>query len=142
MANTAELISKVTNFVQTDIWRIRLNDLSGKRFFLIKILRVVLLALKGFQEDNIPLRASALTFFSLLSVVPVVAMAFGVAKGFGLEELLEKQLMEQFAGQEEIMNQILAFSNSMLENTKGGLIAGIGLIFLASRCTTSHQRFI
>ena len=130
ISKATESISKATHYVQTDIWRVRLQDLKGREHLLVRYLRVLLLALKGFREDNIPLRASALTFFSLLSVVPLMAMAFGVAKGFGLEALLEKELTDQFAGQEEILVQILSFSKSMLENTKGGLIAGFGMVFL------------
>ena len=70
--------SNVTRFIQflkTDIWRIRASTLSGKKSFWIRQLRIILLAVRGFDEDKCQLRASALTFYSLLSVVPVVAMA-------------------------------------------------------------------
>jgi len=89
-----------------------------------------MLALRGFDEDKCQLRASALTFYSLLSVVPVAAMAFGIAKGFGFEKLLQRLLLERLQGQEEVVTQIIAFSNSFLENTRGGLIAGIGVVVL------------
>lgn len=76
------------------------------------------------------MRASALTFFSLLSIVPVVAMAFGIAKGFHFEKMLQEKILEIFAGQEEALLKIFGFANTMLENTKGELIAGIGVIIL------------
>jgi membrane protein len=57
-------------------------------------------------------------------------MAFGIAKGFGFQKLLEKQLLEKFSGQEEVMMRIVDFSRSLLENTKGGMIIGIGIVFL------------
>jgi membrane protein len=91
---------------------------------------MIILAFRGFDEDRCLLRASSLTFYTLLSIVPVVAMFFGVAKGFGFERLLEKQLFERFPGQEEILSQVINFANSMLEQTRGGLIAGIGLLVL------------
>ncbi|MEE8383315.1 MAG: YhjD/YihY/BrkB family envelope integrity protein, partial [Thermodesulfobacteriota bacterium] len=118
------------NFVTTDIWRIRLKDLSRGRSFAIKQLRIVLLALRRFNEDKCQLRASALTFYSLLSIVPVVAMAFGVAKGFGFQEVLEKQLLEKFSGHEEVIVQVINFAQSLLENTEGGVVAGIGVVIL------------
>jgi membrane protein len=99
----------------------RLNDMPRKRSFLIRNLRIVLLALRGFNEDKCSLRASALTFFSLLSIVPVFAMAFGIAKGFGLEKIMEKQLLAKFPVQNEVMTNIIAFSHTLLENTKGAL---------------------
>ena len=124
------MISKIISFIKTDIWRIRLKDVSRGKSFLIKQLRVVFRALRGFNEDKCQLRASALTFYSLLSIVPVMAMAFGVAKGFGFEKLLEKQLLEKFAGQGEILTQVINFAHSLLENTQGGMVAGVGVAIL------------
>jgi membrane protein len=126
----AEMIGKIIHFLTVDIWRIRLKDLSRRRSFLIKQLRVVLVAGRGFAEDKCQLRASALTYYSLLSIVPVVAMAFGVAKGFGFEKVLENQLLEKFPGQEEVLTQVVGFAHALLENTKGGLVAGIGIALL------------
>jgi membrane protein len=124
------MISKLINFVTTDIWRIRLKDLSRGRSFAIKQLRMVLLALRRFNEDKCQLRASALTFYSLLSIVPVVAMAFGVAKGFGFQEVLEERLLEEFSGHKEVIVQVINFAQSLLENTEGGVVAGIGVVIL------------
>ncbi len=124
------MLSRIINFIKTDIWRIRLQDHPRKKIFFIKHLRVVLLALRGFYEDKCSLRASALTFYSLLSIVPVVALVFGIAKGFGSDKSLEKQLLEKFPGQEEVLMQVMGFARSLLEQTKGGMVAGIGLAVL------------
>jgi membrane protein len=61
-------------------------------WFLIRVLRIILLTFRGFIENKCQLRASSLTFYSLLSIVPVMAMAFGVAKGFGFQRTLEKEI--------------------------------------------------
>jgi membrane protein len=87
-------------------------------------------AVTEFFADQCSLRASALTFYTLLSIVPVFAVVFGIAKGFGLDKVLEKELMEQMAGQEQALERILTFSRNMLENTKGGLIAGVGVVLM------------
>jgi len=124
------MLSRIINFIKTDIWRIRLKDHPRRKIFFIKQLRVVLLAFRGFYENKCSLRASALTFYSLLSIVPVVALAFGIAKGFGADKSLEKQLLEKFPGQEEVFIQVTGFARSLLEETKGGMIAGIGVAIL------------
>jgi membrane protein len=124
------MVSKIIDFIKTDIWRIRLKNLPRTQIFFIKQLRVVLLSLRGFSENKCRLRASALTFYSLLSVVPVVALGFGVAKGFGSEKNLEKQLLEKFPGQEDVLMQVIGFAHTLLEETKGGMIAGIGVVVL------------
>jgi membrane protein len=125
-----DLISKFFAFIRIDIWRIRLDDLPFGKSFLIKQLRVIILAFRGYNEDRCILRASSLTFYTLLSIVPVAAMFFGIAKGFGFEKRLENQLFERFPGQEEILSQVIHFSDSLLDQTRGGLIAGAGLLVL------------
>jgi membrane protein len=123
-------ISKFFNFIKVDIWRIRLADLPFGKSFLIKQLRIIILAIRGYDEDKCFFRASSLTFYTLLSIVPVAAMFFGIAKGFGFEKVLEKRIYENFPGQQEVLSQVLNFSNSLLQETRGGLIAGIGLAVL------------
>ncbi len=94
------------------------------------MLRIFLISLNQFASDRCSLRASALTFFSLLSIVPVLAMSFGIAKGFGLDKLLREKLLENVQGQQEILTRIITFAETMLENTKGGLVAGVGVALL------------
>ncbi len=124
------LIAHGKNFIQTDIWRIRLKNLDGKKGLLVKSLRVLLIAAKEFVTDKCSLRSSALTFYSLLSIVPVIAMAFAIAKGFGVQNMLEEELLNQFAGQQEVLNKVIEYARAMLEQTKGGLLAGIGAVTL------------
>ncbi len=124
------MIAKLVDFISNGIWRIRVDNQPRHKSFLITQARIILLALRGFGEDKCQLRASALTFYTLLSIVPVLAMAFGISKGFGLEKLLERQLLEKIPGQQEVVTQMIGFARSMLENTQGGLIAGIGVAVL------------
>jgi membrane protein len=123
-------ITGIKNFIKTDIWNLNLGDLPKSKALLIKNLRIILLSIRGFTKDKCQVRASALTFYSLLSIVPLVAMFFGVAKGFGFEKLLEEQLQERFADNPEVLALLVNFSRSMLKNTSGGLIAGVGVFIL------------
>lgn len=124
------MLKKCLDFLREDIWRVNVGGLSKGKAYALEKLRIFFIALRGFKEDACPLRASALTFFTLLSIVPMVAMAFGIAKGFGFEKMLEKVLYEQLAGQGEAIEKIILFSQQLLENTKGGLVAGIGVAIL------------
>ncbi len=123
-------IKKAIRFVEYDVWRIPLSELSPRKTFLIRQLRILILAVRGFIEDKVHVRASALTYYTLFGMVPVVGLAFGIAKGFGLEKYLEDQLRQAFSGREEIMNWVLEFSQSMLKTASGGIVAGIGIIIL------------
>jgi len=122
--------ARLADFVKTDMSKLRLKDLPGWKAFIIRQLRVFVLAVRRYTADRCMQRASSLTFYSLLSIVPVFAMIFGIAKGFGFEKLLERQLYEEFAGQEAVLDRIINFAHSLLEETQGGVIAGIGLIVL------------
>ncbi len=134
------MLSRLLNFLKIDIWNIQSRHLSGKKYFLLRQLRLVLLAAHGTREDRLQLRASALTFYTLLAIVPILALAFAIAKGFGFEVLLENRLLKEFSGQEVVMQQVFSFAHNLLERTKGGMMAGIGVIvlFWASINVLSH----
>jgi len=130
MRTVRELFHKMIDFLKQDIWRIHRTNLPPKKSFFLTLLRVLILSIRGFDEDKCQLRASALTFYSLISIVPVAAMAFGIAKGFGFEKMLEAQLRNKFSGHEEVLDNVIGFAHSLLESTRGGLLAGVGLVVL------------
>ena len=123
------MIQKIAQFISRDMWRIRARRLPLSKSVSLRALRILVLSFREFDKDKCSLHASALTFFSLLSIVPVFAMAFGIAKGFGLENMLHERLMEM-DGQKEVIQKVIEFSESMLQNTKGGVIAGVGILLL------------
>jgi membrane protein len=122
--------TEMIRFLRGDIWRIRERDLPRPKSFLLRTLRVIVISIRGVSSERVALRASALTFYSLLSVVPVAAMVFGIAKGFGFENALERLLLTSLEGQEEIVKKIVDFAHALLEDVKGGFIAGLGLLIL------------
>jgi len=133
MEREKAMISKIIHFINIGIWEIRLKELDPLKAFFVKYLRIILLAAQGFFRDHCQKTASVLTYFSLLNVVPVVAVAFAISKGFGLEKMIEKQILqmaEKANWQADITNQIITFSHNLLNQAKGGIIAGVGVILL------------
>ena len=127
------MVSRLLTFFKTGIWEIRLKDLPPIEAFFMRYLRIILLASRGFIRDNCQKTASVLTYYSLLNIVPVVAVAFAMAKGFGLEKFIEKQILqmaEKANWQADITTQLISFSHNLLEQAKGGLIAGVGIVLL------------
>lgn len=117
-------------FFKTRIWTLRLADYPFVTRNLLSVLRIAILSGRFFLKNQCMLRASALTYYTLLALIPVAALAFAIAKGFGLYARLETWLRSSLVGQEEIAEKIITFSDNLLENTKGGVIAGIGAIAL------------
>ena len=112
------------------IWHTPLSELSKRKSFLFKQLRILVLAARGFSNHHVQLRASALTFYSLLSVIPIAAIAFAIAKGFGLDQNLEQELTSNFQSHQEVLNWLLKNARNALDATNGGYIAGVGIIVL------------
>jgi membrane protein len=123
-------ISRLTKFFIDDIWRITVEDTSKVLYAVIHFFRIIILAVNGFIKHKCLGKASSLTYYTLISVVPVVAMAFGIAKGFGFKEILEREIQNQLAGHEEVVNYLLQFTTKYLDNAQGGMIAGVGFAVL------------
>ena len=112
------------------IWNTPLAEISRGKTFLIKQMRIIVLAARGFSNDKVMLRASALTFYSLLSIIPVAAIAFAIAKGFGLDQTLEQLITNEFQAHQEVLNWLLLNARNALDETRGVYIAGVGMIIL------------
>ena len=112
------------------IWHTPLSEISKWKTFVYKQLRIILLAAKGFSNDKVNLRASALTFYSLLTVIPVAAIAFAIAKGFGLDQNLKQIIIDKFQSEQEVLKWLLQNAENAIAQTKGAYIAGVGMIIL------------
>jgi len=130
MAKIIEKYNAAKDFVFKDIWRADMDNMSNRKRSAFNILKVLIIAVRGFVENGCAVRASALTYFTLLSSVPVVALAFALAKGFGLENFVVDIIKDSFAANPETADYLISFASSMLENAKGGVIAGIGVVML------------
>ncbi|MDR0536883.1 MAG: YihY/virulence factor BrkB family protein [Tannerellaceae bacterium] len=125
-----ELARRVIYFVSYDIWRITAGEISGMRRLYINIIKTLILAVRGFMNESLPTKASALTYSTLLAIVPLLAVLIGIAKGFGFQNIVSRELMNYFPGHETEIVQSLGFVDGYLAQTKGGVIIGIGLVLL------------
>lgn len=87
-------VDQTWKFVSEDIWDIELTSLTKLKRWGVQSLRVVNLVVRGFREDECPLHASALTFNTLMAIVPILALSLSLARVFGGAELAETQLRE------------------------------------------------
>ncbi len=83
-------IWRFRKFITDDVWDIEIGSLSKARSLRIKSGRILHLVLKGFKDDECPLHASALTFSTLMSIVPILAISLAVVKGLGDPEPLKE----------------------------------------------------
>ncbi len=125
-----EKIRTFIKFITEDVWRITDSEVSIKQKKGYNFMKIVSLVVRRFTEDDLSNRASALTYSTLLSLVPLLAVLLSIAKGFGFHNIVESQLFDNFPGQREILTQTFDFVNLYMEQTKEGLFVGLGLILL------------
>lgn len=117
-------------FVEDDLWTLQKGDLSGRQWPVVRALRIVLIAVRRSLENSVQVRASALTYYTLMSLVPMVALAFGLARGFGLEEALHRVVSEHLADYPDLVDRIIGFADRLLARTGRGVVAGVGVAVL------------
>ena len=123
-------IDFIIQFFQTDIWRINQGDVSPVKFLFLEILKKLILAVRFFTAKRAMQKASALTYSTLLAIVPITAVVFAIARGFGYSKYIEVWFRGAFESQPQVAEVIIGFVNSYLVHTKSGVFLGIGLIFM------------
>lgn len=125
-----DLWKRIRRFFSEGLWHLRTRDRPIHQRIPLKALKLAILTFRGFMKGRAGLRATALTLNTLLSIVPVLALLFGIAKGFGLDRRMQDWILTHFPQQQQVLGQALQFAKSAIENTQGGLIAGTGVLFL------------
>jgi membrane protein len=125
------LVNRLINFITYDIWRTHDDELiDWKKANLFNFVKVFVLAIKNISRLNIVGKASALTYSTLLAIVPILAILFAVARGFGFQNIVQSELFKFFAGQETALTKALEFADTSLRYAQGGIFVGIGVILL------------
>jgi len=98
--------------------------------YLTKLYRIMYLTIRFFTEKRVMTQASALTYSTLLAIVPILSVVFAIARGFGYNKYIEIWFRDMLASQPQAADAIVGFVNSYLVHTKSGIFLGVGLIFM------------
>ena len=116
-------------FIFYDGWVLYGESIRESRIvgFFITIFSLVEL----FIEEKITRKAADLTYSTIMSIVPILAIIFAVAKGFGMEDMMWTQI-ENLIGAGDIMDQVLMSVSKSVEMTKAnsGWIFGVAVLAL------------
>jgi membrane protein len=100
---------------------------TGMAHYLVYVLKVAYLSVRSSYLDRLPFQANALTFITLLGLVPALAISFSLAKGLGFSEKLKDLVINEYtASQAEVLKYIISY----VENTKVGTLGMVGLVML------------
>lgn len=125
-----ERIKRLWTFVTYDIWRVTENEVSRTRSSIYFIIKTIILSVRRFTEDRIMNKASALTYSTLLSIVPLLAILFAIARGFGFSNIMENEFRNGFGQNQAAIETLLQFVDSYIAQTKSGVFIGVGLVLL------------
>lgn len=118
------------DFLSYRMWRKTSSELTGWRRILYSVLKTIVLVVRGFVNKDLNTRANALTYSLLFAIVPILAMILAVAKGFGMEEIIEQQLNKSFMGETNMVEHVMSFVERYLSTAQGGVFVGVGLLVL------------
>lgn len=109
------------------MWRISPSDLRQPFRFISSTLQVVYMTAKAFIFEDLYSRAASLTYSTMLSIVPMLAVIVGIAKGFGLQSLVHDTLLDLFPAQSREIDQAFIYVENYLQQVQGELFLGLGL---------------
>ncbi len=118
-------------FIERDIWNTDLTDLTGLKASAYSFLRMLYITATGIFRDRLPLRAAALTFTTLISIVPFLAIGLSVAKALGFKQRLEGMILAKIppAWPQELKDTVAGIF-SQVDATNFGTLGTIGLLLL------------
>lgn len=94
------------------------------------LVKFIILVWKDFTAKRVMASASQLTYSTLLATVPILAVVFAIARGFGYSIYIEEWFRSTLEAQPDACETIIGFVNSYLLHTKKGVFLGIGLVFM------------
>src|SRR5262249_49907571 len=130
-----QTVERVRHFFGSRIWSAPGNQAGRGRTFLYRAGRLVYATARGFREKQLTSRAAALTYYTVLSIVPLLAFTFSILKGFGVYQRLQREslgpyLHETFEGNPALLKafeQLMTF----VENTSVSGLSVVGVLVLA-----------
>lgn len=106
------------------VWADTRND------WRIDLIKTLNLSISSFMNAELQSRAAALTYRTLLAIVPALALLFAIGRGFGFQNLLQTQLFSYFPAQQKALEQAFGFVDSYLAQASEGIFVGVGIVFL------------
>lgn len=96
----------------------------------VNLAKTVNLSVRSILDTNLQQKAAALTFNTMLALVPTIAMIFAIGRGFGFQNLIESEIFNFVPVQREELSNVFTFVDSYLAQSSEGIFVGVGILFL------------
>lgn len=112
------------------VWAVNLASLSPMRASVVRSLRVGHMMIRELVDGQLNVRAASLVYTTLLSIVPVLAVAFALLKGFGVHQDLQPLLLQYVEPLGSEGAELVAAVIDRVEKLKVGRLGVLGLVVL------------
>ena len=116
-------------FFTRSLWRVSAGDVSRSRYTSYNLLKITIQTIKCFIKDRVWIRAAALSYTTIFSIIPILALLFAIAKGFGFANIMER-LLRGDAVENSTVDMVMTFIDNYLEFAKSGVFIGVGVVML------------
>ena len=123
-------IKSTVRHIRTVIWQTPQTNAPLWKRLPIEAVKRCILAVRLFTAKRVMSEASALTYSTLLAIVPILAVVFAIARGFGYNKYIEMWFREALQSQPQAAEAIVDFVNRYLVHTTGGIFLIVGLAFM------------
>ena len=90
--NKSTGLSGLIRFIKYELWQLHTEELGRIHRLTIRALRFLSLVCSRLKSNRCNLHAASLTFFSLMALIPVLAMTLALARAFGGGELAKEKI--------------------------------------------------
>lgn len=101
-----------------------------RKTFKVRFIKTMNLSINSFMDRGLQIRAMALTYYTVLSLVPALALLVAIGRGFGLSETMQGELYSMFPSQSKVISTALEFVDSYLNASTQGVFVGVGIAML------------
>lgn len=122
--NVHKWIVKTYRYCTVGVW----SDM--RPLFHVRLIKTLNLSVDAFFNGDIQTKACAMTYRTVLAVVPALALIFAIGKGFGLQDLIKNELVMSFPSQKILLDRAFSFVESYLSQSSEGLFVGVGIALL------------
>ena len=120
---------KLVQFLSHDIWHVDSAAYGRRKALALRYLKIIILTFRSFSMNRAGIQAAALTFFTLIAIIPFVAVVFAITQGFGYAKEFNDLIYYNFAEQEDVVHWVLQFAQNLLETGKEGFFGIVGFVF-------------
>lgn len=125
IARIKDFISSIVRFFTKGLWTLDFSELGRITRRWAKYLQAIVLSARGFTNERIGREAIALSRFSTLAVVPMVAVIIFIASGFGFDKMLADMLHSSFPTSNQLIDVILGWADNIVKATEKGAFGWI-----------------